>query len=148
MDVYRNKPESYLSNLIGHEGEGSLHHFLNEKGWIESLGSGSQDFDRNTSLMIVNIELTEAGRAHVAEITDLLFQYFEMLRDQPPKIGCIKSKLKSQNLAFAFKSKARRLALFIKWRRGWTSFLQKICWSPHTLWRFLTQHLSNSSWVT
>ncbi len=102
LDVYRNKPESYLSNLIGHEGEGSLHHFLNEKGWIESLGSGSQDFDRNTSLMIVNIELTEAGRAHVAEITDLLFQYFEMLRDQPPQDWLYQEQAKVAELGFRF----------------------------------------------
>jgi insulysin len=102
LGVYRNKPESYLSNLVGHEGEGSLHHFLNEKGWIESLGSGSQDFDRNTSLMIVNIELTEAGRGHVAEITDLLFQYFDMLRAQPPQDWLYQEQAQVAELGFRF----------------------------------------------
>ena len=52
--------------------------------------------------MIVNIELTEVGRGHVAEITDLLFQYFDMLRAQRLKTGCIKSKHKSQSWVSRF----------------------------------------------
>ena len=34
----------------GPEGPGSLHAYLNEKGWIESLGAGSQSFDKTQSL--------------------------------------------------------------------------------------------------
>ena len=99
--------------------------------------------------MIVNIELTEAGRAHVAEITDLLFQYFEMLRDQPPQDWLYQEQAKVAELGFSL-SRARL--------DGWLCLSngaevrpvspQKICWSPHTLWRLLIQHLSNSSWVT
>ena len=105
LQVYRNKPEQYLSNLIGHEGEGSLHHLLNAKGWIEGLGAGSQDLDRNTSLLTVSIELTEAGRAHVEEITDLLFQYLDMLRTQPPQDWLYQEQAKVAELGFRFQEK-------------------------------------------
>ena len=105
LQVYRNKPEQYLSNLIGHEGEGSLHHTLNARGWIEGLGAGSQDLDRNNSLLTVNIELTEAGRSHVNEITDLLFQYFEMLRAQPPQDWLYQEQAKVAELSFRFQEK-------------------------------------------
>ena len=105
LEVYRNKPEQYLSNLIGHEGEGSLYQLLNAKGWIESLGAGSQDFDRNTSLLTVNIQLTEAGRDHIEEITDLLFQYLDMLRAQPPKDWLYQEQARVAELAFRFQEK-------------------------------------------
>ena len=36
---YRTKPAEYLTNLIGHEGEGSLYQALKSKGWIESLAA-------------------------------------------------------------------------------------------------------------
>ncbi len=102
LGVYRNKPEQYLSNLIGHEGEGSLHQLLNKNGWIESLGSGSQDFDRNTSLMTINIELTDTGREHVEEITDLVFRYFDMLRAQPPQAWLYQEQATVAELGFRF----------------------------------------------
>ena len=105
LGVYRNKPEKYLSNLIGHEGEGSLHHLLNNRGWIESLGAGSQDFDRNTGLLSINIELTAAGREHIEEITDLLFQYFDMLRAQPPQAWLYEEQAKVAELGFRFQEK-------------------------------------------
>ena len=105
LEVYRNKPEQYLSNLIGHEGEGSLHHLMNARGWIESLSAGSQDFDRNTSLLTVNIELTKAGRDHVEEITDLLFQYLDMLRAQPPQDWLYQEQARVAELGFRFQEK-------------------------------------------
>lgn len=35
------KPARYLAHLLGHEGKGSLHSYLNSQGWIESLSAGS-----------------------------------------------------------------------------------------------------------
>ena len=59
---YQSKPDRYITNILGHEGPGSLHAYLNEKGWIESLGAGSQSFDKNTSLIVINIAMTNQGQ--------------------------------------------------------------------------------------
>jgi secreted Zn-dependent insulinase-like peptidase len=71
---YRTKPGDYVSNLLGHEGEGSLHALLKDRGWIESLSASAGRFDADNALITVNIELTEAGSGHEAEITQLLFE--------------------------------------------------------------------------
>ena len=102
---YREKPQTYISNLIGHEGEGSLHQLLTNKGWIESLGAGSQDLDRNNSVLAVSIQLTEAGRTHVAEISDLLFQYIDLLRASKPESWRYQEQANIAAMAFQFQEK-------------------------------------------
>ena len=80
---YRKKPVQYISNLLGHEGDGSLHARLNEKGWIKGLSAGESEMDEGNSVMSVNISLTEAGSAHVDEISAYLFAYLDLLKDGP-----------------------------------------------------------------
>ncbi|MGI9325471.1 MAG: insulinase family protein, partial [Pseudomonadales bacterium] len=81
---FRSKPLLYISNLLGHEGNGSLHQALKSRGWIESLATGSNDFDEQTSLVSIEIELTEEGRAQIPAITKALFDQIELLKQTPP----------------------------------------------------------------
>ena len=99
---YRYKPEQYLSNLLGHEGPGSLHSVLTAKGWIDSLGVGSQDFDQATSLLAVNIQLTTLGQQHVDDILGLLFQQLELLRSAEPEQWRYQEQATVAELAFRF----------------------------------------------
>ncbi len=70
LDPYfREKPGAYVANLLGHEGAGSLHAQLKARGWIESLGASAARFDADNALVMVSIELTEEGSAHVDDIT-------------------------------------------------------------------------------
>ncbi len=78
---YRAKPEHYIANLLGHEGNGSLHERLKAHGWIESLGAGSDQMDDRTSLLTVSIELTEAGYRNLPRVADHVFAYLDLLRD-------------------------------------------------------------------
>ncbi|MAH74143.1 MAG: hypothetical protein CBC09_08920 [Cellvibrionales bacterium TMED49] len=102
---FREKPVAYISNLIGHEGEGSLHQSLTKNGWIESLGAGTFDFDRNSSVMSVNIKLTREGRSHVSEISDMLFQYIDILKIEGPKLWRYEEQSKLASLKFRFQEK-------------------------------------------
>ena len=104
-EVYKTKPEQYITNLLGHEGQGSLHSVLNKAGWIESLGVGTQSFDRRNSLLSVNIELTEEGRSHIPEITDLLFQYIDLLKADKPEERIYLEQAKVAELGFRFQEK-------------------------------------------
>ena len=67
-EKHRTKPLDYISNLIGHEGEGSLHEILVKKGWIESLFAGSMDSDEKNSLLIISIDLTKEGYSRIPSI--------------------------------------------------------------------------------
>ncbi|MBO6563700.1 MAG: insulinase family protein [Pseudomonadales bacterium] len=77
---YEKKPVQYVANLIGHEGEGSLHKLLTEKGWITFLSAGDSQLDDGTSALVVTIRLTKQGIEHVPEISGYLFDYLELLQ--------------------------------------------------------------------
>ena len=100
---YRNKPEQYFTNLIGHEGKGSLYQYLNNLGWIESLGASVGDLDHNSSALSISIDLTAAGRAHIREISAYVFQYIDLIKKTPPQYWLFKEQRQVANSAFAFK---------------------------------------------
>ena len=102
LPYYRTKPEQYISNMLGHEGEGSLHSLLIQRGWIESLGAGTQSFDRNTSLISANFELTQAGSNHVPEIMGLFFAQIDMLKSVEPEAWRYSEQARVAELAFQF----------------------------------------------
>lgn len=77
---YKEGPSSYLSHLIGHEGEGSLFYTLKKMGWAISLSTGEMDWSSDYSFFSVIIELTDAGHEHHEDIIGLLFAYINLLQ--------------------------------------------------------------------
>ena len=55
------KPGSYLADLIGHEGPGSLHSYLKERGWITELSTGIEDLARGFATFEVTLSLSPNG---------------------------------------------------------------------------------------
>ena len=109
LDVYAVKPDQYITNLLGHEGSGSLHKLLNSYGWIESLSAGSGASDKRNSSINVSISLTEDGSIHVPEITSLLFQYISILKEKPPEKWLYEEQATVANLAFEFQERSAAL---------------------------------------
>lgn len=103
---YRIKPARYLTNLLGHEGEGSLHQRLEQAGWIESLAAGVQRLDENNAFISLDIELTEAGRDATDEITEALFGYIELLKAQDPEAWRYDEQARAAELAFRFQERS------------------------------------------
>lgn len=60
-ELYESKPASFLSHFIGHEGPGSLHSYLKQKGWLTYLGSGPQISGRGFGFMKITAVLTKDG---------------------------------------------------------------------------------------
>ena len=81
---YHSKPLAYISNLIGHEGEGSLLSALKDEGWAEGLGAGTGITYRGGSAFDINITLTEAGMAQYAQVLKQVFEYVRMLQRAGP----------------------------------------------------------------
>lgn len=58
---WRHKPAGFLSHFVGHEGPGSLHSYLKNKGWITALSAGSQNLARGFAMFKVTAYLTSEG---------------------------------------------------------------------------------------
>ena len=103
--VYRVNPGAYLSNLIGHEGEGSLHAHLTELGWIDGLGAGASRFGDDASVMTVTVELTEAGLENWERIGELLFAYLDQLRADGVDADRYAEQSRLADLGFRYREK-------------------------------------------
>ena len=110
-DLYRKKPVQYLSNLIGHEGDGSLHKLLNDLGWINSLGAGESVIDDNAAVLSVNLDLTEAGAGHVPEINAYVFAYLDMLRNSDIEQWIYDEQAAVSELGFRFAEKSSAMGV-------------------------------------
>ncbi len=78
---YHSKPVSYIANLLGHEGKGSLLAALKELGWADSLSAGAGFMDRGQGTLQVSIGLTEPGAEQVDEIGTMLFHYIHLIQE-------------------------------------------------------------------
>jgi hypothetical protein len=56
-----NQPAVIISHLLGHEGPGSIHAYLKNKGWISYLSAGIHGGGRGFSNFKVIIVLTKDG---------------------------------------------------------------------------------------
>ena len=79
---YDRKPLTFLSHLIGYEGNGSLLSLLKEKGWVNQLAAGGGVSGSNFKDFGINFGLTPAGVDHVDEIIGLLFGYLKLIQRQ------------------------------------------------------------------
>jgi len=80
LELYRVKPTLYLSNILGHEGKGSLLSALKAKGWADGVSAGLGFSARDASLYRIRIRLTAAGLEHLPEITGRVFELVAKIR--------------------------------------------------------------------
>ncbi|MFU8815472.1 MAG: insulinase family protein [Pseudomonadales bacterium] len=102
IEHYQQKPADYVSNLLGHEGEGSLYQRLQREGWIESLSAGAGSYDTRNSVLGVTIDLTRQGYDNLDQVTGLLFEYIELLRRNPPEAWRYQEQALIAELGFRF----------------------------------------------
>ncbi len=100
------KPSQYLSNLLGHEGEGSLLALLKSRAWANSLSAGLGYSDDVQANFEINIDLSEQGLAHITEIGELLFSYINLIRDQGIRQGYYEELAQLAEMDFRFQEKS------------------------------------------
>ncbi|MFK7831514.1 MAG: insulinase family protein [Congregibacter sp.] len=100
---YMSKPMSYISNLVGHEGAGSLLSHLKTSGLADGLSSGTGLSWRGGAMFSVSISLTEQGVADYERVLQGVFAYLSMLRDQPPQERLYSEQSSLAELAFRFR---------------------------------------------
>ncbi len=113
---YRSKPLSHISNILGHEGQGSLLAKLKNAGWAEGLSAGPGMSELDTATLVINIGLTPAGVENADEIIDLVFQQIELVRSDGVEEWLFDEQKVLADVGFQFVEKAspisyaRRLA--------------------------------------
>ena len=79
--LYATKPLSYVANLLGHEGPGSLLAVLKAKGWAESLSAGPGMMRDAEGTFEIVIGLTPTGLEHIEAIGETVFDAIHRVRD-------------------------------------------------------------------
>lgn len=105
--LYAYKPVQILSNLIGHEGEGSLLAFLKEKGWAEGLSAGRSLSTQDETTLVVQIQLTKLGLLYTENITQALMHYIDLLKQQPLPQYLLTEQQQLSDLSFRFQEQSR-----------------------------------------
>jgi len=105
------KPGQYLSNLLGHEGEGSLLAVLKERVWANGLSAGVGYSDDVQATFDVKISLSESGLENVDEIGTLLFAEIELIREQGVRKNYFEEQKKLADIDFRFQEKSSESGL-------------------------------------
>ncbi|CAE6447519.1 unnamed protein product [Rhizoctonia solani] len=77
---YLTKPATILGHLLGHEGPGSMHAYLKNKGWISYLSAGIHGGGRGFSFFKITTVLTKDGMDHSTEVMLAIYRYLEYLK--------------------------------------------------------------------
>lgn len=106
---YQDKPESILTYLIGHEGEGSILAKLKQEQWAMSLTAGSGINGSNFKDFNINISLTELGETHIDDIISIVFSYIGLLKSQKIPVYFYHEKKIIADLSFMYQEKCSPL---------------------------------------
>jgi insulysin len=106
---YRDKPESILAYLLGHEGKGSILSSLKKHQWALALTAGSGINGSNFKDFNISIALTELGEEHLNEVVDIVLAYIALLNNAEIAEYFYQEKQKISNLAFIYHEKMRPL---------------------------------------
>lgn len=100
------RPRSYIGNILGHEGGGSLLSELKRKNWVNALSAGSGTDTRNSATFDISIGLTKTGVDHINDIITEIFHTINTVRESElPQWLYDESQLLDQ-LAFQFQEKS------------------------------------------
>lgn len=83
--LYQQKPLSYIGNILGHEGEGSLLSYLRKQGWAEGLSAGVGLSYQGGATFNVMVKLTETGVNNRDQVVTAIFQTINRVRELPPQ---------------------------------------------------------------
>jgi secreted Zn-dependent insulinase-like peptidase len=108
-EFYRNKPESLLAYLLGHEGVGSILSVLKANQWSLGLSAGSGINGSNFKDFNISLQLTEEGEEHIDDIVTIIYQYIDLIKEKPLPLFYYEEKQSLSSLAFKYAEKLKPL---------------------------------------
>jgi insulysin len=97
-----NKPTTYVSHLIGHEGPRSLLSYLKSRGWANSLFCANTEELSDFEVFQVVVGLTIEGLAHVDDVIGSVYSYINMLRSRKVPNYVFEEVLQLEELQWRF----------------------------------------------
>ncbi|KAJ3551779.1 hypothetical protein NM688_g4513 [Phlebia brevispora] len=133
--LWRHKPGNFVSHFLGHEGPGSLHSYLKNKGWATALSAGCQSLGRGFAMMKATVYLTQTGFDHYREVMLAVFKYLSLLRSSPlPQWYSEEmSRISAMRFRFAEKRRPDDYAMFVAEHMGWPVPRDHILDAPQTV---------------
>lgn len=111
--LYETKPASYVANLLGHEGPGSLLDVLKRAGLAEGLSAGiGMDTGSNATLDI-SMSLTANGLKRVDDIVPLVFAEIRKIREQGITEARFEEMQQLANIDYRFREQSEPTSLVI-----------------------------------
>lgn len=109
--LWRQKPVYLISSLIGYEGKGSLLSLLKAKGWATALSASQGHNLHDQASFMVNIQLTEQGYANYLQVSQTVFQYIELLKQQGINRELFEEEKQLSAISFRFKEESEPIHL-------------------------------------
>lgn len=131
------KPVSYLSNLIGHEGKGSLLSALKNENLVDSLSAGAEFDTRVKELFVIRMSLTQFGFDNQERILETIHSYIDLLRKEGLKKLYFDEQKTMLDIAFNYQEKSEPIHFTSKLSRAlqFTS-AEDILIKPYSLKQF------------
>lgn len=79
--LYQYKPLTFISHLLGYEGQGSLLSYLKSEGLATSLSAGGGAHGYNYKDYNISIQLTPKGYQHLDDIITTCFEYIQLIKN-------------------------------------------------------------------
>ena len=92
IDLYKTKPCSYISHLVGHEGAGSILSLLKKRGWAQELVAGLFGNNLSFALFGCQIVLTDSGLEHWQEVVEVVFSYFRLIEKTGAQVSILSAR--------------------------------------------------------
>ncbi|MFT5880532.1 MAG: insulysin [Moritella sp.] len=105
LPYYQTKPLSYISQLLGYEGEGSLLSALKVKGWVTALSAGSGQSGANFKDYNIIVGLTNEGFNKIDEIVGYCLQFIKLIAEQGLQAWRYEEKKSFMEQAFRYQEK-------------------------------------------
>lgn len=114
LDTYAKKSEEYITQLVGHEGQGSILECLKKRNLATSL-SIYADKNGNFSIFSIIVELTSKGEQEYWLVAEIIFAYLSVLRAQQIQQWIMDewAQLAFMNFTFKEKSAPENYALYL-----------------------------------
>ncbi|KAJ1517259.1 Insulinase (Peptidase M16) [Coelomomyces lativittatus] len=102
-DWWPQKPSSYITHLLGHEGKGSILSCLKLKDWAMNLVAYTTHDSMHFEFLKLQIDLTDEGMKNIEEIVVLVFQYLKLLKSSEPHEWIFNEMKTLREINFRFK---------------------------------------------
>lgn len=108
---YKHKPLTFISHLLGYEGNGSLLSYLKEQGLAVNLSAGGGVNGYNFKDYNISIQLTEKGLTHLDTVISCAFEYIELIKTQGLQAWRYQERSNLLKLAFKYQEQIKTLDL-------------------------------------